>query len=425
MTVKRIKAAPGVGLSIIKTEKFKSDFFTLKIYVPLERRTAAEVSLLSRVMMRGTAKHGTIGELSRYTDMLYNLSFSAGVSANGSMQVLSFRMDFLDDRFVPKQESVDVLASAMDFLREFFCEPLLEGEAFSASYTESEKKQLLDRIRGEINNKNAYAFKRCRSLMLGDRAAAIDPDGDEETVAAITPEMLYCRFRKLLGECHAEALYGGYADDAAEEKLIAALSEIFAADRPDTPLPENIPFLPEEGGVRTVTEETHAKQGRLILGYSFPYSGEESARAAIFNEIFGGSPISRLFMNVRERLSLCYYCSASPDLALGALWVRSGVSEENRAAAETEIARQLADIAAGNVTDEELEIAKRSFIGAQKTLLDSPGVLGEWYLRRFAIGAPTDAERLIADAEAVTVKDVAEMAGRVKLCLGYYLRGID
>ncbi|MBQ9117097.1 MAG: hypothetical protein IJY04_08735, partial [Clostridia bacterium] len=76
MTTKRIKAAAGAGLSIMPTKKFKSNYFALNFYLPLDRQAASEISLLSRVMTRGTAAHPSIGELNKYTDMLYNLTFS-------------------------------------------------------------------------------------------------------------------------------------------------------------------------------------------------------------------------------------------------------------------------------------------------------------------------------------------------------------
>ena len=424
MTVNRIKAAPGAGLALIATDKFKSGNFSLNFYIPLERETAAEVSLLSRVMMRGTERHPDIGSLNRYTDMLYNLSFGASVSANGSMQIFSLTLDFLDDRFVPKAENMDILASAMNFVCEFFCEPLLVNGSFSPEYTEAERKLLLDRIRGEINNKNAYAFKRCRRLMLGEHPAAISPEGEIETVSAVKAEALYPRLLSILRGCHCEAMYAGNVTERTEKLILDTLRRILPADRADVPLPERVPFVPE-GEARRVTEEATARQGRLILGYSFPYDGTESAVAAIFNDIFGGSPMSRLFMNVRERLSLCYYCSSVPDVAVGALWVRSGLAEENLPLAEEEIARQLADIASGNVSEEELAVAKLSLIGSMKTLMDSPAALGDWYLRRYSLGLSADPERMIDEAERVSAADVSEMAGRVRLCLGYYLRGTE
>ena len=54
MTVDRITVAPGAELSIIPTDKFKTNYLALNFYIPLEKVRASRVSLLARVWNRGT-----------------------------------------------------------------------------------------------------------------------------------------------------------------------------------------------------------------------------------------------------------------------------------------------------------------------------------------------------------------------------------
>ena len=116
MTVEKIKIAPGAELSVMPTDKFKTNYFALNFYIPLDKKIASEVSLLSNVMSRGTADHPTTGELNVYTDMLYELNFSMNISAAGSSQILCFRMDYLGDRYTPAGEGESISRGAMDFL---------------------------------------------------------------------------------------------------------------------------------------------------------------------------------------------------------------------------------------------------------------------------------------------------------------------
>lgn len=425
MTVKRIRAASGAMLSLISTKKFKSNYFALNFYLPLEKEAASQVSLLSRVMTRGTEEHPNIGALNRYTDMLYNLNFSLGVSAVGGAQVLTFRMDFLGDRFAPTSEKVDITEGALSFAKNFFCAPLVKDGSFLPEYVEAEKKLLIDKIRGEINNKDAYAARRGRRYLLGDHPAAIPPEGDIDTVSALDGKQLFERYRSMLRYARVEALFVGDVSEEIVEKVLATVKAILPLDRDEAEMPKMEKFAPISDQTAEITEEARARQGRMVLGYHLPYSGEESPVATTFIEIFSGSPVSRLFMNVRERLNLCYYCFAHADLAVGTMMIRSGISEKNVPLARDEISRQLQSIAAGEISEEEMEQAKISIISSLRTLTDSPASLGEWYIRRIVLGAPADIDEMMERVESVTVSDVAELAGRAKLCTAYFLRGTE
>lgn len=424
METVRKKILPGAYLTVIKTERFKTDHLALNFYIPLERRSAAETAVLSRVLARGTELHPSVRSLNRYTDTLYDLSCDIGTSAVGDYQTLTVRIDMLGERFVPKDEGIRLQAEAFRFLVEILARPLVKDGAFSEEYTESEKKLLIDRIRGDINNKDRYAMKRGRSHMLGEHPAAISPDGEEDAVASVTARALYERFTDILGSAHVEAVYMGHVGEDTVALLRDAIGAVLPSARPDTGLPSLAPFVPNGSGERSVTEQVEAKQGRLLLGYSLPYLPSESPAASVFIELFGSSPMSRLFKNVRERLSLCYYCTAALELSLGVMWVRSGISAENLASGTEEIARQLADLAAGNITEEELDICKRSVISAHESILDAPGAFGDWYIRRVIVGADTDIGRQMEKVSRVTAAEVADIARRASLSMTYYLRGV-
>ena len=423
MTVEKIKIAPGAELSVMPTDKFKTNYFALNFYIPLDKKIASEVSLLSSVMSRGTADHPTTGELNIYTDMLYELNFSMSISAAGSAQILCFRMDYLGDRYTPAGEKESISEGAMNFLREFFLRPLVKDGAFCEEYVELSKKRLSDRIKGMINNKDAYAMIRARRLFLGDHAAAIPPEGDLETVASLDGAMLYQRFLTILKESRVEALFVGDVSDGTVDGIVSALRDILPADRLDAAMPVTEPFVSADSDVREIREEADAKQSRMVLAYAVPYNGTQSHVASVFLEIFSGSPVSRLFMNVREKLNLCYYCSAGLDVSVGSMMIRSGISEKNIPAAREEITGQLNDLVNGNISDEELDMAKRAIVSSMKGLKDSSSALGEWYLRRIALGAPSDVDEMMENVEKVTLPEVSAFAAKATLKMAYLLCG--
>ena len=164
----------------------------------------------------------------------------------------------------------------------------------------------------------------------------------------------------------------------------------------------------------------------MVLTYLVPKTEKGDMSLSVFTEIFGASPVSRLFANVRERLSLCYYCSATAIKEASLLIVRSGLDGENRALAISEIQRQLDDLSCPeNIGDDEMDAAKASLLSMLKTLTDSTLAYSMWYVRRRLGGADTDLSGAMKAIEAVTKEDVARIAKGAKLQLSYFLEGTE
>ena len=89
--------------------------------------------------------------------------------------------------------------------------------------------------------------------------------------------------------------------------------------------------------------------------------------------LYGGSVTSRLFLNVRERDHLCYYCSSSFQSFTGSMAVNSGVEHADAARAEKAILKELDDLRNGPITAEELEDCRRSLLSGMAGIEDTLG----------------------------------------------------
>jgi hypothetical protein len=78
----------------------------------------------------------------------------------------------------------------------------------------------------------------------------------------------------------------------------------------------------------------------------------------LFNAVYGGTPTSKLFMNVREKLSLCYYASSSMDFLKGIMTVHSGIEFDKFNSAREEIMAQLECCRRGEIEEWEIEGAR-------------------------------------------------------------------
>ncbi|MBR3753351.1 MAG: insulinase family protein [Ruminiclostridium sp.] len=415
--------APGVVLRAVQTNKFKTSMLGLTFLEPLQEDTASLNALLPKVLRRGTRQHPDMESLSAALDNLYGGGIEPLIRKKGETQCIGFWGSFLDDAYVPGQSQI--LESAAALLGEVVLEPAGEGGAFLPDYVESEKANLVDKIRSEVNDKLQYSLSRLRSFMCEGEAYSIEKMGTEEQARAITVEALYRRYRDLLETAPVYLYYCGSAHpDRVEEAFRTAFAALPQGQR--KPLPVPVAVAQPKGEVRRFSDAMDVTQGKLTMGFRTGGGStdiETVARFMLFNAIFGGSTNSKLFLNVREKLSLCYFASSSLALSKGVLLVYSGVEFAKFQMAEDEILAQLKACQTGDITPEELEAARRSVIGSLRSSLDAQGRLEEYWVNRFVTGTAYTPEELAEAVEKVTLEQVVEAACQVKLDSIYTLRG--
>ena len=415
--------APGVVLRAVQTKKFKTSMLGVTFLEPLREETASLNALLPKVLRRGTQSHPDMESLSAALDDLYGGGIEPIIRKKGEVQCIGFWGSFLDDAFVP--EGSQILEPAAVLFGEIILRPAGDGASFVPAYVESEKANLIDKIRSEINDKLQYSLARLRQLMCQGEAYGINKLGSEAQVQAITGEALYARYRQMLETAPIYLYYCGPADT---DRVEAAFRKAFA-ELPQTrrqPVPETVSLAEPKGEVRRFTDHMDVTQGKLTMG--FRVGGgfrdiETVARFFLFNAIYGGSTNSKLFLNVREKLSLCYFASSSLAMNKGVLLVYSGVEFANFQKAEDEILAQLEACQKGEITSEELEAARLSVIGSLRSSLDVQGRLEEYWLNRFVTGTSYTPEELAAEIETVTLEQLVETAKKIKLDSVYTLQG--
>ncbi|MBE6595535.1 MAG: insulinase family protein [Ruminococcaceae bacterium] len=406
-------------LIYLNTDRFKSELLAVSFTAPLAVETAQQNAMVMALARRGTAGYPGLASLNRRLDELYSTAISTSNRRTGDMQTLGFAADFLGARYVGG--GLGLLPEVTDMLAELLCRPLFdERGCFTASFVESEKQNLRDAIRAAIHNPRGYAISACRKLLCAGEPYALSVIGSEDTVDALTPEGLAARYRELVSSIAPVFSYVG-STPAAE---VAALLEARFSDFGGTPAPYTA-SVHGGSGLAEKVEEMPLMQGKLSLGFRTDVSLSHPLAPAMLylNEIFGGSPASKLFLNVRERMSLCYHCSSSLDLYKGILFANSGMKVENRAVAEEAMLQQLADIKAGRISDTELLAARRSIEHSYRQSGDNPGVLARFYTGRILAGNGETVEEWQARLDRVTLPDIVEAAAHVAHRATFFLKG--
>ena len=419
MSIYRTEIKKGINLNIIYTDKFKTDYFSVKYFLPVTRQNNAASSLLPKVIMRGTAGYPDMEKISYALDDLYAADIYPRVSSRGETQLMGFGASFLKDRF--SVDGTKIRSGVFSMMKELLFCPLLDNGAFLSEYVESEKKQLIDAINARKDNKTKYAVQRCEEIMCENEPYGIPTLGYADDVEKITPKTLCDFYKYTLENAPCEIYYIG----SEEKDIIEREIRLLFADAPESQAVScPCSIVRSAAKLREAAEETDAEQSKLTIGFrcGTALSDGDWHKFAVFAQIFGSSPTSKLFMNVREKLSLCYYCSLSADPLKGIMLVYSGIKTENREKAQKEIFAQLEEIKQGRFSEKELDNAKSAIINSYNSLFDSPSSLEGWYTGRLMAKISSSPEEAIELAKGVSREDVINAANKITADTVYFMK---
>ena len=371
--MERTLIAPGVHLSCDPASKFNRCRISIHFAFPAQRKTATAHALLPLVMERGYADCPDMTRLTKKLAKLYGADLTVDARPMGCNHNLCVSVTGIKDAFA------------------------LEGEALTAEYTK---------------------------IALG---AAFHPyfvDG------CFDPQAVSIE-KQMLRTANIELLVLGC--DAAQTAAIrdALLAELACIDRAPLPLVENM-AMPAIAPVHK-TENYDMVQAKLCMLFTLgqPMQPQQLAAVRLAMALYGGSVTSRLFLNVRERDHLCYYCSSSFQSFTGSMAVNSGVEHADAARAEQAILKELADLCTGPITDEEFEDCRRGLLSGMNGVEDSLGGIESWYyIEVLRAGANSAAliqspEQARSALRAVTKDEVRDILRRLTLSVSYLLTKED
>ena len=410
---------PGVFLTAVQTEKFKTGCFSINFLRPLRAEEASANALIPSVLLRGSEHCPDLRAIAARLDDLYGAGIGTLIRKKGEVQMVGFYADFIEDALAGEP----VFASVMTFLGELLLQPRLEDGHFVQEYVESEKRNLANAIASRVNDKRMYATSQLVKTMCAGEAYAVPRLGELEDVERITAEGLYAHYREVLSTSRVELFYMGRKD--AEE--VAAQLRHVLRELPRAAAFDAVETRQRSGrdAVRRGEERMEITQGKLAMGFRTGITAADADYPALLmlNTIFGGGITSKLFCKVREEMSLCYYAISSIEKFKGVMIVSSGVEFEKLETAEKEILRQLDDCRNGVISEYEFTSAKNYLLSDLKAALDSPGRLDDYAVGQRMAGLRGGMEELARGIEAVTPEQVADCARRVTLDTVFTLKG--
>ena len=412
---------PGVNLRLCRDARFKQGCLSFQFLRQIEKEEVSLNALLPAVLLRGTRQHPDMRSITAHLDTLYGASVSTLVRRVGDYQITGLYCGFMDDRFALPGDKV--LEPMLAFLEEILMDPLSEGEAFLPDIVDSEKKNLIATIESELNDKRTYAMGRLLKAMCAADSFGLPRLGEPEQVNTITAQSLYAHYQNILKTSPIEIFYVGSADiDTVAACLMPMLNRL---ERNCTPLAPQTGFAMCEG--TDAVETMDVAQGKLCMGFTTPITNRDDRFPAmqVMNTLFGAGMTSKLFMNVREKLSLCYSIGSGYYGTKGIVAVNAGIDFDKEQQTKDEILRQLAACQEGQITPLELSAAKEAILSSLRSTHDSPGSIESFYATANVSGLKLSVEEYMAAVEVVTAEDVAAAAQTVKLHTTYFLKGLN
>lgn len=416
----QIKINNNITLHYIPMTKLKTSTLSVFIHRPLNEEESSYNALLPYVLKRGCKLCPSIKETAKYLEELYGASLYASVTKRGEDHVMYFYGETISDKYTPDNEPLTERLTSL--MMSVLFEPKVNDDAFNDEVIAQEKNNAVNRINALINDKRSYASIRCQTEMCRGENFAVSRLGSVDGINSITPASLYKHYKKIITSSVIDFYICGEADiEKVADKIRSYISSMnfTAASIPTTCL------LKKDSPQQNINEKLNVTQGKLAIGFRTSTSINDTDMPAmqVFNSIFGSGAHSKLFNNVREKLSLAYYASSQLDKFKGLCIVNAGIEFENYQKALDETLVQLEDIKAGKISDLEFDSSINAIVNSYNSYLDDQFSLQLYYLDEEIAGTDMDISQRIDAIKSVTKNDVMHAAQKLKLDTVYFLTG--
>ena len=399
MKYNRTEIDNNVGFTSITDPKFKTAHISVRFITELSGETASANVIGTDVLTYSTSSLPTLSLLNEKLSALYGANLASYSVKKGDSQILGINVSYIVNRYAIDGEDIEAEMTAL-LIESIFSPNVTDGKFDEESFSIT-KKELLDRIDSEINNKRGYALARATETAFRGEPAEVMSYGTRKTAENVTAESAYSAYLNLLKTASVEITYVSPEENPAVMEMFR--NSFSAMYRNSEKINFNTPS-PIKPEVVTESEEFDVRQCKMVM--AFKYDCPDKYAVKMLNTIWGETPVSKLFMNVREKLSLCYYCATRVNKYKNTVFVDIGVERNNIEKAKAEILHQLDEIRNGNITDDEITSAVLSLDNALTSIGDTPSSYSAWYFDCLCDGEIITPEECFEKYKAVTKEDI-------------------
>lgn len=406
----------GANITSLPAEKFKRCRVSVNFIWQSDRKSATSCALIPYLLERSCAAYPDMTEFSKRLSQLYGAELSVGISAVGANRVLSISLQGIKNEFALNGENLakEYLQLAFDIA----FKPHFESNVFCPENVAIEKEKLREILESEINEKRSYCIRQARRRFFKDAKEGIESNGYIDEIDQITPQSVTAAYNTMVNNSKIELMLFNVDEQLASQMLTDALRE------KNREIDEFIePSAQPSQECEVFAQEIDAVQGKLCLLFTCnePVNMKEYTKYRVAIALLGATPTSRLFTNVREKQSLCYYCSAGFAPSTGVLVIDSGVEHSAAQKAKEAILSEIDKMKTGPIEEKEIEDTKRCLVNNIKGLCDALSGLEGWYFGELMRGTLNTPQQSIDEIMAVTSDDIRQIISKFTLSVEYVL----
>ena len=414
MNYKKIKR-DNYNLHLINTDRFKTITVSLKFTKKYNREESVYFKLLERVLpINGTENYKSVNDITKKLESLYNANIGYKFYVTSENMTFETNLRIIN----PKYTKEDTYKESFDLFKEILTKPTLKNNQFK--YFDLQKDNLINSILNVKDDLRSYSSLKFQEIFYKGTVYAENNYKNIKLFEDMESKKLYENYKKLFSEFKIDVFVIGKFD---EEVLTKYMEELMKGFKSKDNYTKDL-YTKVKCKESLVKDKFKESQSSLLIGLNINGLTDEERdyKLILYNTILGSMNNSVLFVNVREKNSLCYSIGSTISKFTETMIIRSGISSDSFDDAVRLIKESLEEMKDEKKVDKLLKNAKKTLNIAYNDFYESSNKIIDYYfIREFTI-LPSIEERR-EKVMNLTSKDVTDIAKKVSIGLIYLMEG--
>lgn len=414
MNYKKIKR-DNYNLHLINTDRFKTITVSLKFTKKYNREESVYFKLLERVLpINGTENYKSVNDITKKLESLYNANIGYKFYVTSENMTFETNLRIIN----PKYTKEDTYKDSFDLFKEILTKPTLKNNQFK--YFDLQKDNLINSILNVKDDLRSYSSLKFQEIFYKGTVYAENNYKNIKLFEDMESKKLYENYKKLFSEFKIDVFVIGEFD---EEVLTKYMEELMKGFKSKDNYTKDL-YTKVKCKESLVKDKFKESQSSLLIGLNINGLTDEERdyKLILYNTILGSMNNSVLFVNVREKNSLCYSIGSTISKFTETMIIRSGISSDSFDDAVRLIKESLEEMKDEKKVDKLLKNAKKTLNIAYNDFYESSNKIIDYYfIREFTI-LPSIEERR-ERVMNLTSKDVTDIAKKVSIGLIYLMEG--
>lgn len=403
----------GYRLHLIKSNNFKTISFKIVFWNELKKEDLAYRNMLVNNLLFSSHKYNTNRKIAIRKEELYSADIYGKTYRKGTQIVTEICLSSIEDKFAEEGN----FRESLEFLFDCINNPNINNGAFDETSFNITKDNITNSIKSEKENPNFEAYQKYKELIGKDKVFVGSILGTLEDVENITPSSLYEYYKTFFDDNHIDI----YVLGNVEEKDILDIDKYlkFGSNH----ISYTSTYVNYEKDYSEKEEDSKFNQSKLFMGGSIKSLTEHEKKyeSIIYNIILGNSPTSKLFQNIREKMSYAYTISSSINRLDGMFVISAGISSKNYESTKNEVMNQIKEMKQGLFNDKDINDAKEVILNIIEEINDNPWSIIDHYNNYLYFGADT-IENQIQEINKIQKDDIVNVANKINIDTVFLLK---